>query len=145
MHDCASDGLVLLFSFVWWWLFGWVVWWCVGVALWFGLPDRSPAHHPHQQIDGVLPLLAREECLFASAVPLGPIVYLLGVVFISPVSPVAPAAKGTCLAVVFCLCGVFFVVLGCFCWFSLCLLLPFTSCMRCLFFPRALRAQKPLF
>ena len=42
-----------------------------------------------------------------AAVPLGPIVYLLGVVFVSPVSPVSPAAKGTCLAVVFCLCGVF--------------------------------------
>ena len=57
--------------------------------------------------------LVRNVCLPRSSI--GPIVFLLGVVSVSPVSPVSPAAKGTCLAVVFRFCGVF----GCGFWLLL--------------------------
>ena len=112
-----GDGLVLLFSFVWLWFFGWVVWWCFCCwccfVVWFAWSFSVIRNS--MRLDSILPCsLVRNVCLPRSSI--GPIVFLLGVVSVSPVSPVSPAAKGTCLAVVFCLCGVFFfVVFGCFC------------------------------
>ena len=132
-----GDGLVLLFSFVWLWFFGWVVWWCFCCwccfVVWFAWSFTGTCPSSAIVCDSIAFCHARSwgmsVCL--AAVPLGPIVYLLGVVFVSPVSPVSPATKGTCLVVVFCLfvwcvCLWFLVA---FVWFSLCLLLPFASCM----------------
>ena len=67
--------------------------------------------------------LVKNVCLPRSSV--GPIVFLLGVVSVSPVSPVSPAAKGTCLVAFFLL--LWFVCLWflvAFVWFSLCLFFP---------------------
>ena len=72
--------------------------------------------------------LVKNVCLPRSSV--GPIVFLLGVVSVSPVSPVSPAAKGSCVvAVVLVFVVCLFVFCGCVCLVFCLFVLPFASCM----------------